>query len=77
MPKLGGVAHAVTYQIQDGHLHHALVEIGRAVLDDLDGDNLLGLQILALDDLTECALAEHVKNKVAVPGCGTLAMLST
>lgn len=47
----------VTYQVKDRHLHHALVEVRSPVLDDLDGNNLLGLQILTLDDLPECALA--------------------
>lgn len=51
---------ATTYQIKDRHFHHTLIEVGRPVLDDFDCDHLLCLEILALDDLSECALAEDV-----------------
>ena len=54
-------------QIQNGDLHHTLVEIGSAVFDDLHGHNLLRLEILALDYLAKCTLAEDVKNQVPVP----------
>ncbi len=56
-----------TYQIQDGHLHHTLIEVCCPVFDHLDGDNLLRLQILTFHDLTECALAENIKDQIAVP----------
>jgi hypothetical protein len=46
-----------THEIKNGHFHHALVEVCRAILDDLDGDNLLGSEILALDNLAKCSLA--------------------
>lgn len=54
------------YQIEDRHLHHALVEVCGAVLDDLDGNDLLCLQILALDDLTKGALSENVEDQVTI-----------
>jgi hypothetical protein len=57
----------VAYQVQDRDLHHALVEIRRPVLNNLDGDHLLRLQVLALDDLTERALPEDIENEIAVP----------
>lgn len=55
------------YQVQDGHLHHALVEIRRPVLDDLDGNHLLRFQILALDDLAKSTLSKHVQYEISVP----------
>ena len=55
------------YQIEHGYLHHALVEIGRSVLDDLDGHHLLSLQILALDDLAKRTLAQNIEDEIAVP----------
>lgn len=58
-----GIAH----QIQDGNLHHTLVEVGGTVLDDLDGNNLLCLEVLALDDLSKGTLAQHIENEVSVP----------
>ena len=51
-----------TYKIQHGHFHHTLVEIGSSVLDDLDSHDFLSLEILTLDDLPECALAEDIEN---------------
>lgn len=56
------------YQVQYRHLHHALVEVRGAVLDHLDGHDLLCLQVLALDDLTESTLAQHIEDKIPVPG---------
>jgi hypothetical protein len=32
-----------THQIEDRHLHHTLVEVGRAVLDNFDSNHFLGL----------------------------------
>jgi hypothetical protein len=55
------------YQIQYRHLHHALVEVCCTILDDFDGNDLLGLQVLALDNLAEGTLAENVENEVSVP----------
>lgn len=57
----------VSYQIKDGNLHHTLVEIGSTVLDDLNCDHLLCLEILALDNLAESALAQDVQNKITIP----------
>lgn len=59
---------AGTYQIQDGHFHHALVEIGSPILDNLDGDDFLRLEVLTFHDLAESALAQHVENEISVPG---------
>jgi hypothetical protein len=50
-----------------------LIEVRRAVLDHLDGNHLLRLQVLALDDLAEGALAENVENQVAIPAAEQLA----
>jgi hypothetical protein len=55
------------YQIKHRNFHHALVEVSRAVLDDLDGNNLLRLEVLAFDDLAKSTLAQHIENKVSVP----------
>jgi hypothetical protein len=56
-----------TYQVQYRHLHHALVEVCSAVLDDFDRNNLLRLEVLALDNLAEGALPKHVENEVPIP----------
>ncbi len=56
------------YQIENRYFHHALVEVRCPVLDNLDGDNLLRLQVLAFDHLPERALTEDVKDEVTVPG---------
>jgi hypothetical protein len=58
---------AQSYQVQNRHLHHALVEVRSAVLDDLDGNNLLGLEILAFHDLAERSLAQNVQNQIPIP----------
>lgn len=55
------------YQIKHRNFHHTLVKVSRAVLDDLDGNNLLRLEVLAFDDLAKGALAQHVENKVSIP----------
>ena len=56
-----------SYEIQNGHLHHTLIEVRRPVLDNLDRNNLLGPEILALDNLSKRSLAQNVQNEVAVP----------
>lgn len=53
-------------QIQHRYFHHALVKVGSPVLDHFHRHNLLGLQILAFDDLSKRALAEDVKDQVAI-----------
>lgn len=63
----GGGGGEIKYQIKHRNFHHTLVEVGRAVLDDLDGDNLLRLEILAFDDLAKSTLAQHIENKVSIP----------
>lgn len=57
----------MTYQVKHGDLHHTLVEVGGAVFDDLDGHHFLGLEILALDDLSKGTLAQNVQDEVPVP----------
>jgi hypothetical protein len=47
----------MAYQIQDGDFHHALVEVGGLIFDNLNRHNLLGFQVLTFHDLTEGALA--------------------
>lgn len=64
-----------TYQVQHRYFHHTLIEVRCAVLDDLDCDNLLGLEVLTLDDLTKCALAEHVQDQISVPKCVSISIL--
>lgn len=59
-----------TYQIQDGHFHHTLIEVGCLVLDDLHGHDLLGLQVLTFHDLAEGTLTQNVENEVAVSEWG-------
>ena len=54
-------------QIQHRHLHHTLIEVGSAVLDNLDGNDFLCLQILTLDHLSEGTLTKHIENEVPVP----------
>ena len=54
-----------THQVEDGHFHHTLVEVGRLVLDDLDGHNLVRLHVLTLDDLAERALPQYIQDQVS------------
>lgn len=64
-----------TYKIQNRHLHHTLIEVGRLVLDDLDSHHFLRLQVLAFYHLTESALSQHIENEVSIPviqGCQML-----
>ena len=68
----GGLTAFSTYQIQDRDFHHTLVEIGRAVLDHLDRDNLLRLHVLALYHLAEGTLAKDVEDQIAVLVAGLL-----
>lgn len=55
------------YQVQNGHLHHALVEVCRPIFDNLDGDDFLGLQVLALDHLSKGALSKHIQDEISIP----------
>lgn len=57
----------VTYQVQDRDLHHTLVEVRSAVLDNLHSNNLLGFQILTFDDLAECSLTQNVQDQIPIP----------
>lgn len=45
------------YQIKHRNFHHTLVEISCAIFNDLDGYNLLRLEVLAFDYLTKSTLA--------------------
>lgn len=58
---------ARSYQVQNRDLHHALVEVSSAILDDLHGNNLLCLEILAFHDLAECSLAQNVQYQIPIP----------
>jgi hypothetical protein len=59
---LSALAHAsregnpTTDQVQYSHLHLALIQVRRLVLDDFDGADIVRAHILALDDLAEGAL---------------------
>ena len=67
-----GEKEATTYQVEDGNFHHALIEIGRPVLDNLDSHHLLCLEVLALDDLAKCALPKNVEDEVTIPIVGSV-----
>jgi hypothetical protein len=54
----------MTYQLQDCHLHHTLIEVGRLVLHNFDSHYLMCFHILTLHYLTECSLTENIKNQV-------------
>lgn len=56
-----------TYQVQNRHLHHTLVEVRSAVLDNLDSDNFLGLEVLTFDDLAEGSLTQNVQDQIPIP----------
>lgn len=57
------------YQVKNRDLHHTLIKVRRAIFDDFDGDDFLGLQVLAFNDLTEGSLAKNIQNKITVPDC--------
>jgi len=52
----------VVDQFEYCDLHHRLLEVGRLVLDHLDGYDLVRDQVLALDHLAERSLAQHVED---------------
>jgi hypothetical protein len=56
-----------TYQVENGHFHHTLIEIGCAIFDDLDSYHFLGFEILTLDDLAESTLTQHIQDEISVP----------
>ena len=58
--------HPPIQQVQNGDLHHRLVEVSSLILDDFDSDDFLRFEILAFDDLSESALAQDIEDKVAV-----------
>lgn len=62
-----GVFKEGTYQVENRHLHHTLVEVCRAILDYLDCDDFLRLQVLALNDLPKCALAQYIQDQIPIP----------
>lgn len=57
----------LSYQVQNRHFHHTLVEVCCAVLDDFYSHDLLSLEILTLDDLAESALTQNIEDKVPIP----------
>lgn len=52
------------YQLQYRDLHHTLIKVRWLVLDNLDGNNLVGLHVLALDDLAKRSLTENIQDEV-------------
>lgn len=46
--------------LQYRDLHHALIEICGLVFDNLDGNDFVCSNILTLDDLAKCTLAENI-----------------
>ena len=55
-----------THKLEDGNLHHRLVEVRGLVFDDFDGDDFMRLHVLALDDLTKGPLTQNVKDEISV-----------
>lgn len=53
-------------EVEDRDLHHALIEIGGSILDNLDCDHLLRLQILAFDYLAEGSLAKNIEYEIPI-----------
>lgn len=69
--QLGGVSHCrcihdQTYQVQDGHLHFALIQVCRLVLYNLDSADIVCPHILTLYNLTESALTEDIEDQVSM-----------
>lgn len=56
----------LAHQVENGHLHHALIEVCRSILDNLHRDNLLCLQVLAFHNLTERPLTQNVENEITI-----------
>lgn len=52
------------YQFQYGDLHHTLIKVRWFVLDNLDGNDLIGFHILTLDYLAKRPLTENVQDEV-------------
>ena len=46
-------------------LHHTLVEISGLIFDNLDGNDFICPNVLALDDLPEGPLTENIENKIS------------
>lgn len=55
-----------TYQIQNRYLHHTLIEVCCTVLDNLDSNDFLRLEILALHNLAKGSLTQHIENEIPV-----------
>jgi hypothetical protein len=54
-----------TYQFQNRHFHHALIEVSWFVFDHFYRYDLVGLQVLTFDHLTECSLSQDVENQIS------------
>ena len=54
-----------TRHLQDGDLHHTLIEVRGLVFYHLHGQDLIRFRVLALDDLPEGSLPQHVQNQVS------------
>jgi hypothetical protein len=65
-----------SYHLKDRDLHHTLVEVRRLVLDNLDGHNLVALDVLALHDLAERALAKDVEDDIPADSVNNLGALT-
>lgn len=53
-------------QIQDCNFHLALIQVCRLVLHDFDGTDRMCSHVLALDNLSECTLAEHIEDEISI-----------
>ena len=56
---------SLTYELQDGNLHHTLIEVRRLVLDDFHRNNIMRPHVLAFHNLTECPLSEDIQNQIS------------
>lgn len=54
---------------QNSNFHERLIEIGRFVFDNFDGDLLFGLNILTADNLAECPLPKTLKDSKCAHLC--------
>ena len=55
---------AVVEHVKDGEFHHGLLEIGGLVLDNFDGDQLMGFDVLTLGNLPKSPLSQQVNNAI-------------
>ena len=53
-----------TNHLQNGHLHHTLVEVSGLIFHDFYRHNLVSLHVLTFDDLTERALTKNIQYEI-------------